>query len=832
MKIRGAITLLLFLAWLIFPAMVLGEENSGVKRARTNQVAPDDITAIRVEPSELVLSNPRYPRRVSISGKLKDGSWIDLSRQAELTPANGFVRVDESGLLYAVKDGESTVEVTAGGRRAELLVTVQGVTEAHPVSFVRDVMPILNKVGCTNGICHGAAKGRNGFKLSLRGYDPKHDYHALIHEVSGRRFNRADPAQSLMLAKPTQQVPHGGGLQIDLDSRYYETLLQWISEGVPFGDPPAARVKRLEVLPDDILLKKPGLSQQLLVLAHYPDGTTRDVITEAVYASNTPTVVEVSEDGFVTTLRKGEAAILIRYEGNFATINVTVLEERPGFRWVQLLQYNYIDRYVDQKLKRLKIQPSQLCTDTEFIRRVSLDLIGLPPTPEEVRAFLNDKTPSRLKRSKLIDRLMARPEFVDHWSLKWADLLQNNRKFLGTKGVWSFRHWIRKSIAENKPYDQFVRELLTATGSSFENPAANFFRATRTSKKTMETTTQLFLGVRMVCAQCHDHPFERWTQNQYYQLAAFFAGIAVKEGPQSEEEIIYLKRDEAEVKHPKSGLVVAPKFPFGNGQAEEISRLHERREVFARWLTSKENPYFTMAIANRLWSYFFGRGIIDPVDDIRSSNPASNGPLLEALTNDLKEHDFDLQHLIRTIVHSRTYQLSFRPNEWNGDDEVNFSHAIPRRLTAEQLLDAISVATGSQFPFKGVPKDFRAAQLPDPFVGKGGFLDVFGRPPRESATEGDRRNDISLTHAINLINGPTVAEAVADANGRIARLMLSGASDRPLVEELYLAALSRLPNRAEYDQAINYLAEGENRAERAQDLLWALLNSSAFLFNR
>lgn len=711
-----------------------------------------------------------------------------------------------------------------------MLSLTGAVQAAEKVTFLRDVMPILNKVGCTAGTCHGAAKGKNGFKLSLRGYDAEFDYQMLVHDAFGRRVNRVDPARSLMLLKPTQQVAHGGGVRFDLDSRYYNTIRQWIASGTTYGDAEASHVEKLELQPPEILVPKPGPSQQVQVIAHYRDGASRDVTREAIYASNTPTVAEVDQDGKVTTVRKGEAAILVRYEGKFVTLNVTALAGRPGFQWVQLPENNYIDRHVDAKLKKLEILGSELSSDAEFIRRISLDLIGLPPTSEEVKSFLADRNPGRIKRSRLVDRLMERPEFVDHWTVKRGDLFQNHRRFVGEKGAWAYLDWIRRSIAENKPYDELVREMLTSRGSTFENPAANFFRIAREPRVAMETTTQLFLGVRMVCAQCHDHPFEQWTRNQYFQMAAFFAGVGVKEGLDSQEEIVYEKREEAEVKHPKDGRVVPPKFLFGDSDA--AASTGDRRQDLARWLTSKNNPYFARAVANRVWSYFFGRGIIDPVDDIRATNPPSNEPLLAALTKDLTDHNFDLKYLMRTIVNSRTYQLSYRTNAWNEDDEVNFSHARPRRLPAETLYDSISVAAGSALRFKDMPRGLRAAQLPDPAVAMGGFLDLFGRPQRESACECERRSDVSLAQTLNLINGSTLAHAIANPEGRVARLIAAKVPDRELVEELYLAALSRRPDTKELETAAAYVSASPNRAERAQDLLWALINSNAFLFNR
>ena len=698
------------------------------------------------------------------------------------------------------------------------------------VSFVRDVMPILNKAGCTSGPCHGAAKGKNGFKLSLRGYDPEFDYSALIHDLSGRRFNRADAARSLMLLKPTQQLPHGGGTRIEIDSPYYKTILKWIEQGAEFGDPVSAQVTKLDIVPSEVTLPKPGGKQQFKVTAHFADNATRDVTKEALYSSNTPVIAEVNDTGALESLRKGEAAVLVRYEGKLAVVNVTVLPEKQGTERIAFPENNYVDKHISAKLEKVRLQPSDLAGDAEFLRRLSYDLTGLPPTVEETRAFLADKTETRVKRSKMIDKLMAKPEFVNHWSVKWGDLLQVNRNRLGDKGMWAFREWIRETIATNKPYDRMVRELITARGSTFQNPPANYFRFTRDPKLAMETTTQLFLGVRMVCAQCHDHPFEKWTQNQYFQLTAFFGGVGIKDGMDSNEEIVFEKRDDFEIKHPKDGRVMPAKFLFGG---EKLApREAELRQSLAEWLTSRDNELFAKAMANRMWSYFFGRGIIEPVDDIRASNPPSNPLLLDALTKDFLDHNFDLRHLMRTIVNSRTYQLSYRTNEWNAEDEINFSHAQPRRLSAEELYDGIYLATGSHPFLRDVPKLFRAQQFPDSTVGLGGFLDVFGRPERQTSCECERRSDVSLVQALNLLNGSTIADAIADEEGRIAKLVLGGANDRKIVEDLYLAALNRPPEPREMDLAQTYLAGGLNRAERAQDLMWALLNSNAFLFNR
>ena len=707
---------------------------------------------------------------------------------------------------------------------------------AEPVTFLRDVAPILNKVGCTSGPCHGAAKGKNGFKLSLRGYDPEFDYQALLYDLSGRRFNRSDPARSLMLAKPTQQVAHGGGLRIEPGSKYYQTIFNWIAQGVPYGDPEKDKVASLVMEPAAVELDRPGTETQIKVVAHYLDGAVRDVTREAVIASNIPDTADVSTDAVVKGIRIGEATMLVRYEGKFGTVPVTVLNPKPGFAWKALPQNNYIDQLIDAKLKRLKIQPSAAVDDATFLRRVSEDLTGQLPTTAEARAFLTDPTPSKAKRAKMIDALLARKSYVDHFALKWGDLLQNNRKFLGDKAAWEFREWIRDSIATNKHYDRFVREMLEARGSTNESPAANYFRVTRDPKPTMEKTTQLFLGVRMVCTQCHDHPFERWTQNQYYEMTSFFSGVGLRPGFESGEEIVFDKRDDSDMRHPKDDRVMKPKFLVAATTASlapvPLSDGTDRRKAFADWITSKENPFFAKSMANRMWSYFMGKGIIDPVDDIRASNPPSNEALLDALTKDFKDHDYDLKQLIRTIVNSRAYQADIATNEWNATDTVNFSHQTPRRLNAEQLMDALTQATGVRPEFPEVPADLSAEAFPDPHVGRDGFLDLFGRPQRDSACECERKSDLALPQALNLVNGKTISDAIADPAGRIAKAAIAGESDKALMEELYLSTLSRVPTALEMDQGLTYLRGGDSRAARAQDLLWALVNSKAFLFNR
>src|SRR6266850_5700258 len=784
------------------------------------------VRKIRLEPPQITLQDGRDTRRVLVLGETDSKGTVDLTARAVFKSDSPVIEIDAQGYMKARTNGQATITVAAVGKQAKLLVREESGAIA-PVGFVRDVMPILSKVGCNAGTCHGSAKGKNGFKLSLRGYDPEFDYQALVNDLSGRRINRVAVDESLMLLKPTAEVPHEGRQAIKPGSHEYAILRQWIAEGAKFEDPASTRAKSVEVLPAEVNLNLPGATQQILVIAHYPNGQTRDVTREAVMTSNNPDVTGIT-NGVVTAIRRGEAAILVRYEGNYATREVTVMGDRTGYKWADMPEYNYIDKHVKAKLKQMKILPSGLCTDAEFIRRVSFDLTGLPPTPEKVSAFLDDKTPTRAKREKLVDELIGSKDFVECWANKWADLLQCNGANLGEKGVWAYRSWIRQAIAENQPYDKFVRELLTARGSAYENPAVNYYRVLREPGKIAEDVSQTFLGTRFNCNKCHDHPFEKWTQNQYYQFGAYFSRVAIKNGVIPGDEIVYLNYAGGEVKHPRTDMDMAPKVPYGEAKPKLPDE--DRREAFVAWMTSRDNPFFAKSYANRAWSYFFGRGIIEPVDDIRASNPPSNAALLDALTEDFVKNNFDARKLMRTICLSRTYQSSLNENKWNSDDKINFSHALPRRLSAEQMMDAVAVATDAKEKFANLPAGMRAAEVPDGMVAGNDFLALFGRPSRKSACECERSSNLSLSHAMNLINGAMIGDALSAPDNRIAKIVNSEKDDGKVVESIYLAVLSRRPTANEI-AAVN-LGESSKRLEAAQDLAWALFNSPSFLFNR
>jgi hypothetical protein len=814
-----------FWSWLLAPLVVWGADS---KMGQSPVAAPPlpSIRALELRPAQLFLKNARDEGRVLVLGRTEGSNFVDLTSQAAFTSDSTALEIN-GGYVRGKTKGAAEIVVRAGGLKAKLPVTVES-DEVPDVRFVRDIQPILAKAGCNAGTCHGSAKGKNGFKLSLRGYDSEFDYQALVNDISGRRFNRAKPEESLMLLKPLAEVPHEGRQAIKPGSREHKLLHDWIAQGTKNENAAAARATSIEILPGDVEMDLPGREQQMLVIAKFADGTTRDVTRDSHFSVSNTDVAKTDANGLVKGLMRGEAAILVRYEGIYGTKLLTIMGDRSGYQWRDVAENNFIDTHVNAKLQRMKILPSELCTDAEFIRRVSLDLTGLPPKSERVRAFLADTTPSKEKREKLIDELIGSPDFVKAWANKWADLLQCNSEQLGQKGVWVYRQWIEKRVAENLPYDKFVRALLLAEGSAYQNPAVNYYRVLKEPGKITEDVSQTFLGVRFNCNKCHDHPFEKWTQDQYYEFGAHFARVAFKRGTLPGDEIVYRSFNGGEVKHLRTDMPVAAKVPFGG--AREMKPDEDRRDPFVDWLTSKENPLFAKSMANRVWSYFFGKGIIDPVDDIRGGNPPSNPALLDALTEEFVKSNFDTRALMRTICRSRTYQLSIIPNKWNEDDTINFSHASPRRLSAEQMLDAVAVATGVRPQFSGMPVGMRPVEVPDGTVAGNDFLALFGRPKRQSACECERSSNLTLSHALNLINGQTLGEAVSSPNSRIAKLVESEQDDKKLIEEIYLSCLNRLPTEKEI-AAINF-GKAESRLELAQDLTWALINSSSFVFNR
>ncbi len=800
-------------------------------------------------------------------------------------------------------------------------------------------MAVLSKAGCNAGQCHGNANGKAGFKLSLRGQDADWDYNALTRDMLGRRTDPEAADQSLILLKPTTQIAHEGGQRFKPDSEEYQILSAWIAQGMPSDPPNAPALQRLEVAPTEKILFEPSNEIQLQARAFFSDGSERDVTRMAVYdAANN--LVKVTHDGLAQRLSSGETTVLVRYLSAQVPVRLAFMPARAGFVWNTPPANNYVDEAIFAKLRVLRINPSELCSDNEFIRRAYLDLLGILPTAEEARAFVTeeaplipsrhtgrkptpnpsqegsrpsdapDEFPSReglgvghlkdvrpgpkledsaslsrrlQKRVRLIDRLLERPEFADFWALKWGDLLRAEERLLDRKGIEIFQRWIRQRIAENTPLDQFARELIAARGSTYLNPASNFYRAIREPVARAEAVAQVFLGTQLRCAQCHNHPFDKWTQDDYYDWADVFARLNYKvlenrrrdrkNGHEFKGEQIVYVASRGEVKNPRSGKPAHPRFL---GESSPMSRSPEASsderalklseggrkgqtrssevlggarggsgadelDALADWVTSPDNPFFARAQVNRVWFHLMGRGLVDPIDDFRATNPPSHPALLDALAADFVKHKFDLRYVIRLIMNSRAYQLSATPNDSNRDDDLNFSRAYVRRLTAEQLLDCQSAVTGVPVKFYGYPPGLRAAQLPGALPERkrdqqmsevDHFLETFGKPPRLLTCECERSGDTTMGQAFQMISGPAINHLLDAPDNRLAQLLGGGKSDHAIVDELYWTALTRPPTEKELDRATALLNQSTDKRHALEDLTWALLNAKEFVLRK
>lgn len=789
---------------------------------------------IQVSPATLKLIHHRHEHSLTVSGRTADGFAVDLTPQATLSSADPTIAVVENGWVKPLKSGQTQITVQAAGQTVQVPVNVELPAAEKPYSFRHEVMPVLSKGGCNMGACHGYSLGKNGFKLSLRGGEATQDYQAVFGDQFGRRVNLLKPNESLLLSKPIGDVPHRGGIRIAKGSLSQKILQTWIEQGAKSDLDDKAEVEFVRVFPERFVLE-PGMSHRLQLVAHYTDGTTRDVTKLAIFNVNTDGVADVSDVGHVTAREMGESAVVARFERKFAAVRLIVLQRKPDFKPTPVPTDHFVDQHVVAKLNDLKITPSELASDEEFLRRVSLDLTGLQPTAEDVRKFLADADPA--KRTKAIDALFARPEFVDHWSLKWGDLLQNSRVRVSEPAMYGFREWIRSAVASNMPLDEMTRQLLTSKGGAADNPAGAYFLISKDTNDTLERVAEVFCGVRMLCARCHTHPFENWTQEDYYGLNSFFNQVTPKNDPRMvgipNARAVSLNLATGFATNPRSGQAQPPRFL--GGIQPPVSTGTDRRVQFATWLTAPDNPMFARSLANRFWSYFFSRGIVDPVDDLRTTNPPINPELLEALTKDFIEHRFDVRHLMRRIVTSQTYQRSSLANDSNRHDTLNFSHALPRRVPAEALLDSLVQATGVRENFGGAPAGFSAAQLPDAEINSD-FLALFGKPQRADACECERDGDSNMLQALHLINGQSILRRVTDPNGRVAQLLKQNPplSNDQLVEELYLWSLARRPTAQEIEVANKHFATygDQQRADAAQDLMWSLLNSRDFLLVR
>ncbi|GIW87964.1 MAG: surface protein [Isosphaeraceae bacterium] len=790
-------------------------------------VEPTSPSRLEVFPPEIQLSSARDRQLVVVQATYPDGTTRDVTGEAEITVADP-TRLHRVGhTFWPAADGQTSLEVRFGGQVVTVPVTVAHADHRPPLSFRLDVMPIFMRAGCNTGSCHGAARGKDGFRLSLFGFDPDGDHFRLTREMIGRRINLAVPAESTLIEKAIGAVPHTGGKRIDPESELYRDLIDWIAAGAPNDDPATVpKVVGVELYPRSAVLEGTGSTQQLTVRARYSDGTDRDVTGLAVFLSNNETSAKVSPDGLVTADQRGEAFVMARFETYTVGAQVLVLPKGLEFEYPAEPEANYIDTLVAAKLKKLRIAPSPLCSDEEFLRRVTIDITGLVPTPEEYRAFMASTDPD--KRAKLIDRLLERKEFAEIWVNKWAELLQVREipNQISKKGMFLYYNWLVDRLENNTPMDQLVKEILGSSGGTFSNPATNFYQTTNDPLLLTENVAQVFMGMRIQCAQCHNHPFDRWTMDDYYSFKAFFAQVGRKQGEDYRETIVF-NTGSGESNHPVGGRVMKPKFL--GGPEPEIAPGADRRVVLAEWLASPSNPYFARSLVNRVWAHFFGIGIVEPVDDFRVSNPASNPELLDELARRFTESRYDLKQLVRDICNSRTYQRSTQRNPSNELDEKNFAHANLRRIKAENLLDIISQVTDTKDDFPGLPPGARAVQIADGAVSTY-FLTTFGRATRETVCSCEVKMEPTLSQALHLLNGDTVNGKIQQG-GVIRRLMETKKYPEERLVELYLRTLCRLPTAAELEKLTPLLQADPNPEQALSDIFWALLNSREFLFN-
>jgi len=789
---------------------------------------------------ELTLRGKDAHQQLLVTGKIDDGALRDWTHQAKyrVAPA-GIVNVDASGVVTPVADGAATITAEAEGVSATLPVKVEGAGRMEPINFANQIVPIFTKAGCNAGGCHGKASGQNGFKLSLLGFEPTEDYEHIVKEARGRRVFPAAPENSLLLLKATNLTPHGGGKRLDAQSEDYQLLVRWIAQGMPYGQDTDPKVARIEVLPKQRTMALNG-EQQLVVLAHYTDGAVQDVTRSALYEPNEKSMAEADDGGHVKLFdQPGDVAIMVRYQGKVTTFRATV----PLGAMVENLPpaHNYIDGLVFAKLKAMGMPPSEPCDDATFIRRVSLDIAGRLPSLDETNRFLADTDPA--KRDKLIDQLLAGPGYADYFAGKWSALLRNKRvKPTDAPMNFAFYDWIREGLRTNKPYTEFVREILTATGAVEDNPPVAWYHQVKEPQQELEDTAQLFLGMRMQCAQCHHHPFEKWSQNDYYSFAAFFAQVGRKTTTTKEDEMIFPRRGLATAINKKTKLPVRPAALITGPM--DIPADDDPRAALAAWMSDRANPFFARTLVNRYWKHFFNRGIVEPEDDMRETNPPSNPELLDALAQHFIDSGYDLKALIRDITRSQSYQLSAVPNNYNKADRQNFSRYYAKRLAAEVLYDSINSVTRTPGDFPGMPAGTRAISLPDNSFNAGSyFLTVFGRPESSSACECERTQEASLAQALHLLNAKDIQDKLASDSGAAAKLAADPRSDDEKLRELYLAAYSRAPEANEVALARAYLDKPRKGADGQpleaakgkrlgyEDVIWAILNTKEFLFN-
>ena len=778
---------------------------------------------------------------VATTDDLKTASAKDLTRLATYVSFNEQVAVvTKAGQVFPKGDGSTEIAIRVGDQSKTVKVTVTGVAVEPIIDYLEQVRPVLYKAGCNMGACHAAQHGQGGFKLSVFGFDPQADRTSIVRENFGRRINQLDPAASLLLRKPTLEVPHGGGRRLSVGSRDYDLLATWIRSGAP--GPGAERpISKLVVTPSQ-RIGEPGLTQQLRVEAVFGDGSRRDVTAWAKFDSMDAGLVSVTDNGLCSVVGRGQAPVMVRFDGQ-AEIAMFVAPYGPPAKLDDWKNNNFIDELAANKFRELGIEPSALCDDTTFLRRVFLDAMGTLPARDEVEEFLactNSSSDVAEARTQWVDRILGLTDsptkalynerYAAYWTLRWSDLIRNNSRDLQETGMWSLHNWIKGTFRENLSFDKFVSQLVQGKGSNFSNGPANYFIVNGSPQVLAESTSQLFLGTRLTCAQCHHHPFEKYSQDDYYAFAAFFARTGLKSSQEfglfGGERVVVI-RTGGEVHQPRSGKQMQPK-PL---DAEPVDHPLDRRIALTQWMTSPTNPAFARATVNRYVSYLLGRGLVEPVDDLRATNPPTNPALLQALAEDFLKNKFNLKQLIRTIMVSRLYQLDSQPTAQNVADTRFYSHFEVKRLTAEPLLDAIDFAAGTQTKFNNLPLGTRAIEIPDAEY-PDYFLNTFAKPRRMSVCECERSPDANLAQALHTLNGDILATKIASATGRVEKLLIDKKTHAEIVTDLYLATISRAPSASELAASEQLVAEYTTPKECYEDLLWALINSKGFLFVR
>ena len=794
--------------------------------------ADSEIESIAAYPAKITLESAADFHRVVIIAHFKDSSTQDITRLAKLTLADPSLASLSDTTLRPLKDGKTTLEILYRGLTTEVPVEVKNATTDRPVSFQLDVMPILTSAGCNTGSCHGSARGQDGFHLTLYGFDPKGDHFRLTRESPGRRINLALPESSLLLTKATGEVPHTGGKLFDKESANYQILHEWIAKGAEYDKDDIPQPTGITIEPPELLMKGPDIETPLTVRAKYSDGTDRDVTSLTTFSTSNDNSAPIgSHTGVAKSKHRGDAFLLGRFHTFTEGVPVIVIPEDLPYSRPELPEFNELDRHVNEKLHKLRIIPSEICSDEVFVRRAYLDLIGKLPTVEDRARFLDSKEPN--KRVALVDELIDRKEFTELWVMKWAELLQirtfnQGPKQVSYKAALGYYGWLSERIAGGVPFNEIIRELLASEGGTFANPATNFFQVEQDVLKLTENVAQVFMGTRIQCAQCHNHPFDRWTMDDYYGFASFFAQVKRKPAEDPRERVIF--DGGGDVKHPVTNQNVKPRF-LGTETPDDLGN-KSRREAVADWLASPDNPWFARNVANITWAHFFGVGITDPVDDIRISNPPSNPALLNALADNFIKSNYDIRSIVRQICTSRTYQLSSQTNETNATDETNFSHAQIRRLRAEVLLDSISQVTETPSKFKGLPSGARAVQIADGNTSTY-FLTTFGRATRTTVCSCEVKMEPNLSQALHLLNGESTHNRIRSSKV-ISSLLAKKTPPDDIIENLYLRTLGRPPTQAEKEKLAPHLAEAKDQKQTREvldDIFWALLNSKEFLFN-